>query len=69
MILLMSIVDIDGFHGEMFATMFPSLEELKGCVESGQVDEADSRAFTLMTRLKAARDFAMKKKAPHRVTR
>jgi len=63
-ILLMQIVDIYGFNGDAFVTMFPFLEELKSCIESGHFDEANSRAFALMTKLRAAREFALNNKAP-----
>jgi hypothetical protein len=66
-ILLMQSVDIYGFNGDAFVTIFPFLEALKNCIESEHFDEANLRAFALMTKLRATRGFALKKKVTCRL--
>lgn len=66
-ILLLPTVDIVGFRGEMFATMFSLLAELKSCVESAQDEEAHLMAFALIAILRAARGGTLKKRASRRL--
>jgi hypothetical protein len=66
-ILLLPTVDIVGFHGEMFATMFLLFAELKSCVESAQDEEAHLMAFALIAKLRAARGGALIKRASRRL--
>ena len=66
-ILLLPTVDIVGFRGEMFATMFSLFAELKSCVESAQDEEAHLMAFALIAILRAARGGTLKKRASRRL--
>jgi molybdopterin-guanine dinucleotide biosynthesis protein A len=65
--ILLLTVDIVGFNGEMFDTMFSLFAELKSCVEPAQDEEAHLMAVALIAKLRAARGGALKKRASRRL--
>jgi hypothetical protein len=61
-ILLMQIVDFFGFVEGTFEIMFPFLEQLKEKIEAENYEDAESDTFALLTKFRAVRQSACKKR-------
>lgn len=63
-ILLMQVFEFFGFVEGTFEIMFPFLEQLKGKIETGDYEGAEGAAFALLTKFRALRQPAGKRRKP-----
>ncbi|MCU0554899.1 MAG: hypothetical protein MUF17_09075 [Syntrophales bacterium] len=63
-ILLMQIVEFFGFVEGTFEVVFPFLEQLKGKIEAGDYVGAEGDALALLTKFRALRQPAGKRRKP-----
>jgi hypothetical protein len=61
-ILLMQIIEFFGFVEGTFEIVFPFLEQLKEKIETENYRDAESDAFALLTKFRAVRQSASKKR-------
>ena len=55
-ILLMQFIEIYGFQGDMFAVMYPYLEELKSKIQDGDFEEANVSTQGLLLKLREVKE-------------